>query len=253
MNAQQPLYKDEISLNKHNWKYIWNSGGRFSSIIPLPLLGMSHLSYAECFQDRVRQHWPGVPSPRVCTNKLLGHVCKTTYPKNHSKTAWAAQSPAATWPKRELGFVQQLVTPAREQLVFALDKPGTRIIRLQKDSTHLSSTLEMIHLGPNMLPKKLQCSTPSEMNTTLFSMRHMETFPFNSRISPPQVSFLMDCKIQWIHMNFSFWEFFKIKTENGRQQNNPAVCSLAAACLCKFNRQFWAIHFQTQSFQRALQ
>lgn len=67
----------------------------------------------------------------------------------------------------------------------ALDKPGTVV---QKDPTHLSSTLEIIHLGPKMLPKKFQCSTPSEMNTTLFCMRYMEKFPFNSRISPPQVS-----------------------------------------------------------------
>lgn len=122
-------------------------------------------------------------------SKVLGHVCKTTHPKNHSKIACAAQSSAVTWPRRELGCVQQLVTPAREKLVFALDKPGTGITRLQKDPTHLSSTLEIIHLGPKMLPKKFQCSTPSEMSTTLFCMRYMEKFPFNSRISPPQVSF----------------------------------------------------------------
>lgn len=214
---------------------------------------MPHLSHAECSQHRVRQHWPGVPSPRVCTSEVLGCVCKRTYPKNHSKIACAAQSPAVTWPKREQGFVQQLVTPAREQLVFALDKPGTGITRLQKDPTHLSSTLQIIHLGPSMLPKKFQCSTQTEMSITLFCMRYMAKFPFNSKISPPQVSFLMDCKIQWTHMNFSFWEFFKIKTENGRQQNDPAVYSLAAACLSKFNRQFWEIHFPTLSFQRGLQ
>lgn len=54
-------------------------------------------------------------------------------------------------------------------------------------------------------------------------------------------------------MNLSFWEFFKIKTKNGKQQNNPAVWGLETACLCKFNRQFWEIHFPTLSFQRALQ
>lgn len=173
MNAQQPLCKGELSLNK--WRVSLQThlkwwGQVFLNDSPSTL---GNVPPESCWvlPAQVRQYWPGVPLPRVCTSEVLGHVCKTTHPKNHSKIACAAQSSAVTWPKRELGSVQQLVTPAREQLVFALDKPGTGITRLQKDPTRLSSTLEIIHLGPKMLPKKFQCSTPSEMSKTLFCMR----------------------------------------------------------------------------------
>lgn len=131
-------YKDEINLSK--WRaslkthlewwgqvFINDSPSTLSNVPPescwvLPAQGEAAL---------IRCPLKGVHEQGACAH-LQNNIPK----KNHSKIACAAQSSAVTWPKREVGLVQQLVTPARELLVFALDKPGTGITRLQNHTTH---------------------------------------------------------------------------------------------------------------------